>query len=106
MKRFWKIGAGFAGALALMALFADVSFAQDTAEEIAGLQAATTTIWLIISAALVFFMQAGFTLLEAGSVQSKNVVNVLMKNLADFAIATFAFLAFGYAFMRVRRSSA
>ena len=99
MKRFWKVGAGFAGALVLMALFADVSFAQDTAEEIAGLQAATTTIWLVISAALVFFMQAGFALLEAGSVQSKNVVNVLMKNLADFVIATFTFLAVGYAFM-------
>ncbi|NJL03899.1 MAG: ammonium transporter [Chloroflexaceae bacterium] len=101
MKRFWKVGAGFAGALALMALFADVSFAQeaDLAEQVAGLQAVTTTIWLIISAALVFFMQAGFALLEAGSVQSKNVANVLMKNLADFAIATFAFLAVGYAFM-------
>ncbi len=101
MKHFWKLGAAVAGTLALMALFGGTTFAQETdiTTDVAGLQAVTTNIWLIVSAALVFFMQAGFALLEAGMGQSKNTANVLMKNLMDFCIATVAFLFFGYAFM-------
>lgn len=101
MKQFWKLGAAVAGVLTLMALFGGTTFAQeaDMAADVAGLQAVTTNIWLIVSAALVFFMQAGFALLESGSTQSKNAVNVLMKNLIDFSIATVSFLLVGYAFM-------
>jgi Amt family ammonium transporter len=55
--------------------------------------------WTLMAAFLVFFMQAGFALLEAGSVRSKSVVNVLTKNVMDFLMCGMAFWAFGFALM-------
>ncbi len=55
--------------------------------------------WILICAALVFVMQAGFCCLEAGLVRSKNSVNVAIKNLADFVISTLAFFAVGFGLM-------
>lgn len=57
------------------------------------------TVWVLIAAFLVFFMQAGFALVEAGFTQAKNAVNILMKNFSDFLVASIAFFAVGYAFM-------
>ena len=57
------------------------------------------TFWVLFAAVLVFFMQAGFGLVEAGMVRAKNAGNILMKNLMDFAIASLAFFAVGYAVM-------
>lgn len=57
------------------------------------------SLWVIVAAALVFFMQAGFALLEGGLHSSRNVVNILMKNVADFTIATLAFWVVGFAIM-------
>lgn len=57
------------------------------------------TIWVLVSAFLVFFMQAGFALVEAGFTRAKNAVNILMKNFSDFLIASIAFFAVGYALM-------
>ena len=57
------------------------------------------TLWVLVAAALVFFMQAGFAMVEAGATRSKNSMNILMKNFMDFAFASRAFLAIGYAFM-------
>ena len=50
-----------------------------------------TILWILISGILVFFMQAGFTLLEAGMTQSKNAVNIAMKNFMDISVATITF---------------
>ena len=49
------------------------------------------TLWVMIAAFLVFFMNAGFAFLEAGLVRAKNTVNVLGKNFVVFAIATIAY---------------
>ena len=46
------------------------------------------TIWVLLGAAMVFFMQAGFSLCEAGFTRAKNTGNILMKNLMDFCIGT------------------
>lgn len=54
--------------------------------------------WLIICGALVFFMQAGFAMLEAGIVQSKNMANILFKNMVDASIAAVCFWLVGYGF--------
>ena len=57
------------------------------------------TIWLLIASALVFFMNAGFAMLEAGFCRTRNAVNILAKNLVVFCVATFAFWLFGFRLM-------
>jgi len=54
--------------------------------------------WLIFAGVLVFFMQAGFSLLESGAVRGKNVGNILYKNLMDAALGALVFWIFGFAF--------
>lgn len=53
-------------------------------------------VWFLIGAALVFFMQAGFAMVEAGFTRAKNAGNIIMKNLMDFCLGTVAFLLLGY----------
>lgn len=60
---------------------------------------AVNTIWVLIGAALVFFMQAGFSMCEAGFTRAKNTGNILMKNLMDFCIGTPIFWLAGFGLM-------
>ncbi len=60
---------------------------------------AANTIWVLLGAALVFFMQAGFAMCEAGFTRAKNTGNILMKNLMDFCIGTPLYWLFGYGIM-------
>lgn len=60
---------------------------------------ALDTLWILLAAFLVFFMQAGFGMLEAGLVRSKNAANIIMKNLLDFCFAALGYFIFGYAIM-------
>ena len=53
-------------------------------------------VWFLIGAALVFFMQAGFAMCEAGFTRAKNAGNIIMKNLMDFCLGTVAFILVGY----------
>jgi Amt family ammonium transporter len=57
------------------------------------------SVWLIAAAILVFFMQAGFALVEGGMVRSKNTVNVIMKNYCDMCVGALGFWAIGYGLM-------
>ena len=57
------------------------------------------TIWVLLGAALVFFMQAGFAMCEAGFTRAKNTGNILMKNLMDFCIGTPVFWLLGFGIM-------
>ena len=57
------------------------------------------TIWVLLGAALVFFMQAGFSMCEAGFTRAKNTGNILMKNLMDFCIGTPIFWLLGFGIM-------
>lgn len=56
-------------------------------------------IWFLIGAALVFFMQAGFAMVETGFTRAKNAGNIIMKNLMDFCIGTVMFAVLGYGLM-------
>ena len=57
------------------------------------------TVWVLVAAFLVFFMQAGFAMVEAGFTRAKNAVNILMKNLMDFSLGSIAYWAIGFAIM-------
>lgn len=56
-------------------------------------------LWVLVGITLVFFMQAGFAMVEAGFTRAKNAGNIIMKNLMDFCIGTVAFLILGYGLM-------
>ena len=56
-------------------------------------------VWTLVAAALVFFMQAGFAMVETGFTRAKNAVNIMMKNLMDFSIGSLAFWAIGFGLM-------
>ncbi|MEE2839202.1 MAG: ammonium transporter [Acidobacteriota bacterium] len=60
---------------------------------------ALDTLWVLIAAFMVFFMQAGFGMVEAGLIRSKNAGNILMKNMMDFCMASLGFFICGYALM-------
>ena len=56
-------------------------------------------IWNIIAVAFIFFMQAGFAMVEAGFTRAKNAGNIIMKNLMDFCIGSVAFVLLGFSLM-------
>ena len=57
------------------------------------------TIWVLLAAALVFFMQAGFAMVETGFTRAKNAGNILMKNLMDFSVGSLVFWMVGFGLM-------
>src|SRR5674476_1583714 len=67
--------------------------------DLAALSSSLDTFWILITGALVFFMQAGFALVEAGFTRSKNTTNILFKNLMDFCIGTIGFYFIGFGIM-------
>jgi len=87
----------YCSALMLVAwfMFSDSAHAK-TAEE---LTVALDTIWVVLTAALVFFMNLGFALVESGFCRAKNTVNILSKNFIVFAISCLAFYVFGWGLM-------
>jgi ammonium transporter, Amt family len=78
---------------------ADNRETSDLAEQITTLNAHLDMFWVLIAAGLVFFMQAGFTMLESGMVRAKNSYNVAIKNISDFTTAVFVFWIAGFGLM-------
>lgn len=81
----------------LVIVFSTIVFAEEG--DIETIHNAINTIWVLVSAFLVFFMQAGFGMVEAGFVRAKSAVNILMKNMLDFAAASIGYYIFGFAIM-------
>jgi Amt family ammonium transporter len=100
VKRKLLTAAAIAG-VCVVAL-ASPAAAQDAPEvpEGAVSQVVLDNLWVFIAGVLVFFMQAGFGLVEAGLTRAKNVANIMMKNLMDMAagVLAFLFVGFGIAF--------
>ena len=71
----------------------------DTTYTITDLALSLDTVWMLLAAMLVFFMQPGFALVEAGFTRTKNTANILMKNLLDFMLGSLLFWAIGFAGM-------
>ena len=81
-----------AGAAALVGPLALPAAAQ-TVEEVG---AAVDTVWVVVAAVLVMFMQAGFALVEAGFTRAKNAANIVMKNVMDFSVGGLIYWALGF----------
>ncbi len=82
--------------------FAGSSWAQDVksmAKSLASLQVAADTVWVMLAGFLVFFMHAGFAMLESGLCRAKNVVAILYKNFGVVAVSSLAFWILGFALM-------
>ncbi|KJS30544.1 MAG: ammonium transporter [Desulfatitalea sp. BRH_c12] len=62
-------------------------------------QAHANYVWTLVAAVLVFFMQAGFAMVETGFTRAKNAINIMMKNLMDFSLGSLAFWAVGFGLM-------
>ena len=68
-------------------------------EAISLVQTHADYVWTLVAAALVFFMQAGFAMVETGFTRAKNAINIMMKNLMDFSMGSLAFWAVGFGLM-------
>ena len=71
----------------------------DTTYTITDLALSLDTVWMLLAAMLVFFMQPGFALVEAGFTRTKNTANILMKNLLDFMLGSLLFWSVGFGIM-------
>lgn len=72
---------------------------EDLQKAIAALQKQTDIVWTVVAACLVFFMQAGFAMVETGFTRAKNAGNIMMKNLMDFSMGGVAYWAVGFGLM-------
>jgi Amt family ammonium transporter len=90
-----KLLTGSALATAGVVLIAGPAVAQEATAE--SVQVNLDNVFVLLSAVLVIFMQAGFALVEAGLTRAKSVANIMMKNLMDFCAGALAFWAVGYA---------
>ena len=83
-----------------MVLFAVLAVGQVVAQEVLPeVVDAFDMIWLTVAGALVFFMQAGFAMVETGLTRAKNAGNIIMKNLMDFSVGALAYFAIGWGLM-------
>ncbi|MDY6895967.1 MAG: hypothetical protein SVO01_11215, partial [Thermotogota bacterium] len=93
MKRVWKslfmLSVAF---IVPTVLLADSITMEDVVRSI-------DTMWTLLAAFLVFFMQAGFALVEAGFTRSKNTVNIIMKNFTDFLVGSILYWLIGFTIM-------
>ncbi|MCB9452120.1 MAG: ammonium transporter [Anaerolineaceae bacterium] len=100
-NRFWRRIVVLAIASMILAVFAPTIQAQDavataTMDDVTHLQIGIDSTWVLIASMLVFFMQAGFAMLEAGFIQHTGVVNALLENFMDAGLTALVFWAVGF----------
>jgi Amt family ammonium transporter len=86
-------------ATSLSLAWAGETTAPDIAQSVAELKVMVDTVWVMITAFLVFFMNLGFALVESGLTRSKNTVNILAKNFIVFAVSSLSFYVIGWGLM-------
>ncbi|HEX2956735.1 MAG TPA: ammonium transporter [Chitinispirillaceae bacterium] len=85
--------------IALFTCLAAIPLMAQDLESGSHLKISIDTVWTLIAAFLVFFMQAGFAMVETGFTRAKNASNIMMKNLMDFALGSVAFWVLGFGLM-------
>lgn len=100
-KRMLKTIRTILGVFLIVLSYCGCVFASEesNAESIVTIVKGLDTLWVLLAAFLVFIMQAGFGMLEAGLIRPKNTCNILMNNFLDFCMASVGFFVFGYAIM-------
>jgi Amt family ammonium transporter len=101
-ERGFRMGIGIWLVLLLTSLslaWAAESAQADITQTVGELKVALDTVWVLVTAFLVFFMNLGFALVESGLTRSKNTVNILAKNFIVFAISTLSFYVIGWGLM-------
>ena len=83
--------------LSMILLIPSMAFADGPTAESNAI--AINTVWVLLAAFLVFFMQAGFAMVESGFTRAKNAGNIIMKNLMDFAVGSVVYWLIGFAIM-------
>ena len=91
--------AAAAAPAAQTAVAATVAFTKEMADGIKDMKIAMDTVWVLVTAFLVFFMNLGFAMVESGLCRAKNAVNILSKNFIVFAVSSLAFLILGWGLM-------
>lgn len=104
MRRFTKLSLAFLVLMLFIPTFVTANDGITLASSIETLDASSDKtfadlLWIMIAGFLVFFMQAGFALVETGFTRAKNVANIMMKNMMDFGIGTIVFWAVGFSLM-------
>ena len=105
MKRRKHDSKGPVFSLALLTLFLafsiipSIGIAEEETDTLATLRDDANILWTCLAAFIVFFMQAGFALVESGFTRSKNVCNIIMKNLMDISLGSIIFWAIGFSLM-------
>jgi Amt family ammonium transporter len=100
-NRLKRVGARMVGSTTALGIFlvgSQLVMAQE-ADPVAELVRGVNTTWVLLCAFLVFFMQAGFALVEAGLTRAKNATNIMMKNLMDFVMGSIAYWVIGFGLM-------
>jgi ammonium transporter, Amt family len=99
MRGTLRAGVVLSGVVALGALAGPAWAQTEAAMDAATVQLNLDVVFFMLAIALVFFMQAGFAMLETGLTSSKNAANIMMKNLADFMFGLLAYFAVGFGVM-------
>ena len=99
MKKIWdrKVRLALIGLVLVLGLGLGAYADEPVTPEIN--KVAIDTVWVLMAAFFVFFMQAGFGMVEAGFIRAKNTCNILTKNFLDYCMASLGFFVFGYAIM-------
>ena len=99
-KSVLRLGRMWIAALVLIGLMTPiVSAAEEADDPSTVLTMGLNTVWVLLGAFLVFFMQAGFGMVEVGFIRAKNACNILTKNFLDFCMASLGFFLIGYGLM-------
>ena len=93
MKRFAAV------TVLLCIFFSGAAFAGEDAITAPDVQKNADFLWTLVAAFMVFFMQAGFAMVESGFTRAKNAVNIIMKNLMDFSIGSLGYWMLGFGLM-------
>jgi len=98
-NRFTRVNLLTVAGFFLISGFCSDAAAADETISLGNVKQGLDTVWVLLAAFFVFFMQAGFGMVEAGFIRAKNTCNILTKNFLDFCMASLGFFLVGYAIM-------